>query len=103
MAKGQESKNIVSKKILEVFEGSFAYDKEIRIPMIENGEEIQIKVTLTAAKVAVTPGSENAVPTAAPVDNNRIDFIAQPVKDTIVEPTAEEKENVKNLLKSLGL
>lgn len=103
MAKGQESKNIVSKKILEIFEGSFAYDKEIRIPMIENGEEIQIKVTLTAAKVAVTPGSENAVPTAAPVDNNRIDFTAQPVKDTIVEPTAEEKENVKNLLKSLGL
>lgn len=103
MAKGQESKNIVSKKILEVFEGSFAYDKEIRIPMIENGEEIQIKVTLTAAKVAVTPGSENAVPIAAPVDNNRIDFTAQPVKDTIVEPTAEEKENVKNLLKSLGL
>lgn len=101
MAKGQESKNIILQKILDSFEGAFIYDKEIRVPMIENGEEVQIKITLTAAKVAVAPGGDVALPTAA--QDNRIDFTAQPVKDTIVEATAEEKENVKNLLKSLGL
>lgn len=105
MARGQVSKDIISKKILEIFEGSFAYDKEIRIPMIEDGEEVQIKVTLTAAKVSVTPGDDDKQPSAAAIqpEDNKLNFIAQPVKDTIVQPTAEEKENVKNLLKSLGL
>lgn len=102
MAKGQESKNIIIQKILDNFEGSFIYDKEIRVPMIENGEEVQIKITLTAAKVAVAPGGDTALPTAA-AQTNRIDFTEQPIKDTIVEATPEEKENVKNLLKSLGL
>ena len=31
MAKGAQSKELVTKKILETFDGSFQYDKEIRI------------------------------------------------------------------------
>ena len=44
MAKGAISKIEITKKILEMFEGSFTYNggKEIRIPLIEEGEEIQI-------------------------------------------------------------
>lgn len=101
MAKGQESKNIITKKILETFEGSFQYDKEIRIPIIENGETIQIKITLTAAKTNVEPGGENALPNAAPVNNN-YDF-PEEIKDTIVQPTEAERENVRNLLATFGL
>lgn len=107
MARGAISKEKITKKILETFEGSFLYNggKEIRIPVEEDGEVIQIKVALTAAKVSVEPGDENALPTAAPkvtVDDNKIDFTA-PAKDTVVEPTAQEKANVSEMLRSLGL
>ena len=33
MAKGADSKEKVKQKILEIFEGSFVNDKEIRIPL----------------------------------------------------------------------
>ena len=49
-ARGAWSKEQVWNKILETFPGSFVNEKEIRIPMIENGDRIEIKVTLTAAK-----------------------------------------------------
>ncbi|MGN0992815.1 MAG: hypothetical protein ACI4PE_02715 [Bacilli bacterium] len=107
MARGQELKQEITNKILNVFENAFLYNdgKEIRINGIENGENVQIKITLTAAKTAVEPGDENILPNnnIKIQDNNRIDFSSQPIKDTIIEPTKEEKENVKNLLKSLGL
>ena len=102
MARGTESKNIITKKILDTFEGSFQYDKEIRIPIMENGEQIQIKITLTAAKVNVEPGSENALPSAAAPTDNRIDFDTIEEKP-VVEPTKAERENVKNLLAFFGL
>ena len=34
MARGSVAKEIVAKKLLETFEGSFAYEKEIRIPIV---------------------------------------------------------------------
>ena len=37
-ARGTESKTKITEKILNTFEGSFLNDKEIRIPMNENGE-----------------------------------------------------------------
>lgn len=98
MAKGQESKNIITQKILETFEGAFQYEKEIRIPIMENGELVQIKVTLTAAKTNVEQGEENAIPGDAPVIVKNESVFSAPV-----EATAEEKENVKNLLASLNL
>ena len=97
-AKGQESKNIIIQKILDTFEGSFQYEKEIRIPMLENGELVQIKVALTAAKSNVEQGSENIVPAAATISNEI--GINPSVK---VETTEEERENVKRLLASLNL
>lgn len=65
---------------------------------------MQIKVALTAAKVAVEQGDENALPTAAANDKSEgINFAEAVKKDTVVEPTLEEKENVKKLLEKLGL
>ena len=98
MARGSIAKEIVTKKLLEVFEGSFTYDKEIRIPVEENGEIIQIKVTLTAAKTNVEQGGENAVPGVVTLQNpEAISYNGK------VEPTEEEKENVRKLLTSLNL
>ena len=101
--KGTQSKAIVTQKILEVFEGSFQYDKEIRIPLMEDGNEIQLKCVLTCAKTNVTPNGDEAIPGAV---NNEINFAdnTDTVKETIhVEPTEEEKANVKKLMEQLGL
>ena len=104
MPKGTVAKTIISKKILDTFEGAFPYNdgKEIRIPIVENGEDIQIKVTLTAAKENVTPGDENAMPGDDTVAVANVATKVTPKTET-VEPTKEELNNVSDLLKALGL
>ena len=92
MAKGSQSKEIITKKILETFDGSFINDKEIRIPIEENGEIVQIKVALTCAKVNVECGGTSSVATSEPV-----------VPAQKVEVTEEEKQNVQKLMENLGL
>ena len=99
-ARGSESKNIITAKLLETFAGSFIYDKNIIIPMVENGESLQIKIALTCAKTNVESGMDNAIPgaeiatTAAPkaIDNHNV-----------AEVTEEEKQNVLKAMKALGL
>lgn len=93
MARGQQSKNIVAQKILETFPGSFAYEKELRIPIQEDGELIQIKVTLTAAKVNIDAGGSSAIPEAKSVDTS----------PAALQITEEEKKEVVDLIKTLGL
>ena len=92
MAKGSSSKQIITKKILEVFDGAFINDKEIRIPMEEGGETVQIKVALTCAKVNVECGGASSVASSEP---------ATPAQK--VEVTEEEKQNVQKLMEGLGL
>ena len=106
MAKGQKSKIVIQNKILELFPEAFIYGKEIRIPIEEDGEIIQIKVTLTAAKTSVEPGSDNEIPTAANIINNvevNNSVINQVDTTTIVKPSEEEKQNLQNMLSKLGL
>ena len=93
--RGSWSKGIVKEKILETFKDSFENGSEIRIPLYENGERIEIKVTLTAAKTNVggdaaneaVQGTEAAV--SAPTE--------------VLPPSEEEKAQVNNLLAKLGL
>jgi hypothetical protein len=97
MAKGSILKQEITNKILETFPGSFLYNngKEIRICGNENGELLQIKVALTCAKENVEVDSDNNVSTIAA--NNVIN------DDVIVEPTQEEKDNVRRLMEALNL
>lgn len=98
MAKGAIAKEEITNKILEVFANSFKYDKEIRIPFIENGEEVQIKCVLTCAKVNVSQGDENLIP------GQTQEAVVQPATvQKAVEVTAEEKANVSKMLAALGL
>ena len=93
MAKGAIAKDTITKCILKVFDGSFVNDKEIRIPFMENGELVQIKVALTCAKVNVDAGtSSETVGSNAPAftDVNR-------------EITPEEVAAVKELIEKLNL
>ena len=103
-AKGSILKQEVAEKILAAFPGSFLYNdgKEIRINGIENGEILQIKISMTCAKVAVEGGDDNVLPgekAAATAD-------AKPTgtnEKVPQEPTAEEKERLTTLLNKLGL
>lgn len=92
MAKGAVAKEEIIKKILETFEGSFKYDKEVRIPFIENGEEVQIKVAFTCAKVNVEAGG------GAPAAKETV-----ALDTTSREITKEEKKEVDELINRLNL
>jgi len=103
-AKGSILKKEVAGKILAAFPGSFLYNdgKEIRINGIEEGLPLQIKVTLTCAKVAVEGGDDTVLPgekTAATADVKP----AGTNEKVPQEPTAEEKERLTTLLNKLGL
>lgn len=92
-ARGQELKNQIVNKILEVFPNSFINGKEIRICGNENGEEVQIKVTLTAAKENIVNEAVEK-PTAATIAST---------DDYTVEITSKEKRTVAEMLAALNL
>ena len=91
MARGSQSKETITKKILETFEGSFINDKEIRIPIEENGEIIEIKCVLTAAKVNVGNAGTQVTSSIEP---------KEPASGMITE---DEKKEVTDLISKLGL
>ena len=95
MARGTEAKQIITDKILQIFEGSFIYGKEIRVPLQENGERVEIKVTLTCAKENV--GGDSAF--AATQGET-----SQPAQASVpAAPTEQEKANIADLMSRLGL
>lgn len=103
--KGAQAKEEITKKILAIFPSAFQYDKEIRIPWTENGEQVQIKLTLTAAKVMVNAGGDAAVPggTADKIAAAPVQATLDAPKTVNIETSAAEKENLSKLLRSLGL
>lgn len=103
--KGAIAKQEVAQKILDIFKDSFLYEKEIRIPWVEEGVPLQLKLTLTAAKVMVNAGGDTAVPGGTVEEvaaaSSQETSIASKAADT--ETSAEEKANLSALLRSLGL
>ena len=106
-AKGAILKKEIADKILTTFPGSFLYNdgKEIRINGTEDGLPLQIKVTLTAAKVAVEGGNDatmsgEKIITPATAANSKEAWTKE---ETPQEPTEEEKERLTMLLNKLGL
>ena len=104
--KGAVAKQEVANKILETFANSFQYDKEIRIPMYEDGNLIQIKCVLTAAKVAVSPDGEMAIPGAVntPVEKSawETETVITPAATAPRDISEEEKQNIESLLRKLN-
>lgn len=94
-ARGAWSKGIVKEKILETFKDSFENGSEIRIPLYENGDRIEIKVTLTAAKTNVGGDAANEA-----VQETEA-AVSAPTE--VLPPSEEEKAQVNNLLAKLGL
>lgn len=104
-ARGSVAKEEITNKILAEFPGSFKFDKEIRVPVMENNELVQIKITLTAAKVNVENGGDTATPGADLIKGMTPAVEGQVADSTTmsIEPTPEEKENVRILLSKLNL
>ena len=100
MARGSLSKEKVTNKILEMFDGSFMYGtKEIRIPMTENGERVEIKVALTCAKTNVGGDTEPSAFASSEAPATK----TIPVFTTLTAPTEEEKQNIQDLMSKLGI
>ena len=95
MAKGSESKELFYKKILETFDGAFLYNgnKEIRIPMIEDGNLIQLKVSVVCAKENVNVGNAGTQVTSS----------IEPKEPASGMITEDEKKEVTDLISKLGL
>ena len=95
-ARGAEAKQIITNKILQTFEGAFIYaGKEIRVPLQENGERVEIKVTLTCAKENVGGNSAFAEPQSETSQSAQASVPAA--------PTEQEKANIADLMSRLGL
>lgn len=99
--RGTEAKAYAIKKIAEAFGDNFVgeIDKKVYINCPENGEMVQIAITMTCPKTTV------GTPTRA----GGIDFehmVSQSAETPSFKPaeiTQEELDNVANLMKELGL
>ena len=100
--RGSILKQQVSEKILAAFPGSFLYNdgKEIRINGTEDGVELQIKVTLTCAKTAVSNDDEPMIFEGAATADVKP---AETNEKVPQKPSQEEKERLTALLSKLGL
>lgn len=102
--KGAESKSLVTKKILEIFPNAFLYnnDKEIRIPLTEQGEQIEIKVVLSCAK---TPVREAAVLDWSGGSSTAPAAELVPASNEIgpLQISEEDRRKVQELMAKLGL
>ena len=106
--KGQIAKEQLMNEILNLLgDRAFKYDKDIRVNCMENGELVQIKLAFTAAKVAVEKDGDVALPSAPVIPKaEMLDFSddAAPMPAPApAEPSAQEKQNIADLLKAIGL
>lgn len=106
MARGDQAKLEVIKKLQEVFGDDYIGEnsKKYYVWAKENGQKIQIAISLTCPKVELEVGAASPA-----VSNGGWDFEAaavQPVAQSKFEPaeiTAEEQANIADLLKAIGL
>ena len=104
MAKGAIGKQIVTNKIAEAFGADYIgdVDKKLYVWTVENGERIQIAISLTCPKTMVEGG---AAPTAVVESGGGFDWDAAPVAPVSapVEISVDEQKNIQDLMAQLGL
>lgn len=109
-ARGTEAKEQITKKILECFgqNEAFLFDKKIYINTKENGEKVQVALTLTCPKVLISPEGVDAAPPKSAFSGG-LDFESMgaatvaPEAFKPAEITPDEKETVQALMNRLGL
>ncbi len=113
MVRGNEAKQRIFAKLLEVFPGSFMQDDKIlRIIESENGSTVEIKVTLTAAKDIMGASRQLLPPISGPTavdefdwsDNSTTTGGKSSVEAAAAADLSEtEKENIRKMMEALGL
>ena len=106
MAKGAIAKQNVTKKIQEIFGADFIgeVDKKIYVWTQENGERVQVAISLTCPK---TPIEVSGTP--IPTFSGGMDFESMgvatvaPANSAPAEISEEEKQTVADLMARLGL
>lgn len=108
MAKGNDAKKIVTERIKSAFGEDFidVVDGKIYVTAKENGENLQIAISLTCPKNPVAAGGTPA--TTGGLDfGGGLDFEAMSGGDPIPSKQAEisqsEKDNIAELMRKLGL
>ena len=107
MARGNIAKENVTKKIAQAFGADFVgeFDKKLYVWANENGEKVQIAISMTCPKTPV--GAEMMDFKAEPGNSlNFEDMSAAPIaggKAVVAEITDEEKKNIAELMAKLGL
>lgn len=106
-AKGSLAKEEVTKKIAEAFGQNFLgeYEKKLYILANENGEQIQIAISLTCPKnpIPFGEGQEEEKKNSLDIDiGGAFGSIATPPK-RITEIPEEETRNLEALMKRLNL
>lgn len=103
MARGAQAKNKVEQIISSAFKDNFlgVYDKKLYVQAEENGEMVQIAISLTCPKTPV------AVSDKPLVFEDKLDFEAGtaviPQSQVQTEISDEERQTVKELMERLGL
>ena len=107
MARGNDAKEKLMNKIITNLKDSFIgmYDKKYYFVEEENGEMVQIAISMTCPKTPIQ------VDTTVSTATGDWDFSDNPKVNTVVavssaepaEITDEEKQNIANLLLKLGL
>lgn len=102
MAKGNEAKDLVIKKIQDAFGADFVgvYDKKVYLWSKEDGVRQQVCLTLTCPKAPVGEGNET-LSLADGLDFEAMDSI--PVAAKPVDISDKEKQNIEDLMRKLGL
>lgn len=104
MAKGTIGKQNVINKIKQTFGADFIgeYDKKIYVWTTENGERIQIALSLTCPKVPVAI-SDNPTTGDFNFEDDAPNVVVAAGAYQPAEITKEERERVNDLMKRLGL
>ena len=104
MARGQIAKNNVDQKIKVAFGSDFigTYDKKLYVWATENGERIQIALSLTCPKVPVAI-SDNPTTGDFNFEDDAPNVVVAAGAYQPAEITKEERERVNDLMKRLGL
>ena len=107
MAKGAIAKEEVVKKISEAFGSSFIgeFDKKVYVWANDGGEQVQIAISLTCPKNPIQ------VDNSVSLDDGDLDFTDDTPKTSKVavsaappaEITEDEKKNIVDLMRKLGL
>lgn len=103
MARGTEAKNNIIKKIKEIFKEDYIGESNNKYYVWEKeaGQKVQIAISLTCPKIQLETVDVNAA------FGDGMDFeapqVVAPTKFVPAEITQEEKDNLEEMMKRLGL